>query len=225
MGSEEFPLFCGVVFSFFFRFSSFFVASSFYFSFFFAVVSHSKRTRAIAKGLQFTAKMGNFTPTLSRSAPKGRQQMGETSFLRKSAVSCENLRFPAVFCANLRLPKCLDLQSEPKSAKICENVRSGSGFSLLLSPFCASLLSAPTARKTSRLLPDGAVFVCRELRVPCPRGCSSHQTKPHASHIARPRCVRLGSEGKNTAQLKGLRTLPRATRVSRALRARNPKKV
>ena len=77
-----------------------------------------------------------------RSAPKGRQQMGETGFcktLRFSAVSCENLRFPAVFCANLRLPNPLIYRAGRKSAKICENVCSGSGFSLLLSPFWRAL--------------------------------------------------------------------------------------
>ena len=55
-------------------------------------------------------------------------------FLQKSAVFCGFLRKSAVFCGFLRFsatPKSLDLQSEPK---ICENVRSGSGFSLWLSP-------------------------------------------------------------------------------------------
>ena len=68
--------------------------------------------------------------------------MGETGFcknLRFPAVSCENLRFPAVICANLRLPNPLIYRASRKSrksAKISEkNVRSGSGFSLLLSPF------------------------------------------------------------------------------------------
>ena len=57
-----------------------------------------------------------------------------------SAVSCENLRFPAVFCRNLRLPNPLIYRASRKSAKICENVRSGSGFSLLLSPFWRALI-------------------------------------------------------------------------------------
>ena len=68
--------------------------------------------------------------------------MGETGFcknLRFSAVSCENLLFPAVFCANLRLPNPLIYRASRKSAEICENVRSGSGFSLLLSPFWRAL--------------------------------------------------------------------------------------
>ena len=85
---------------------------------------------------------GSSQPPQFRSAPKGRQQMGETGFcknLRFSAVSCENLRFPAVFCANLRLPNPLIYRASRKSAKICENVRSGSGFSLLLSPFWRAL--------------------------------------------------------------------------------------
>ena len=78
----------------------------------------------------------------NRSAPKGRQQMGETGFcknLRLSAVSCESLRFPALFCANLRLPKALiyRAQNQRKSAKICENVRSG------FLPFAVSLFGAP----------------------------------------------------------------------------------
>ena len=65
--------------------------------------------------------------------------MGETGFcnnLRKSAVSCENLRFPAV-SAQICDSQILDLQSEPKISK---NLRSGSGFSLLLSPFWRALL-------------------------------------------------------------------------------------
>ena len=93
-----------------------------------------------------------------RSAPKGRQQMGETGFcknlrfyavscenlrlpavscanLRFPAASCENLRFPAVFCADLRLPNPLIYRASRKSAKTCQNlrkcVRSGSGLSLL----------------------------------------------------------------------------------------------
>ena len=87
----------------------------------------------------------------SRSAPKGRQQMGETGFcknLRFSAVSCANLRFPAVFCANLRLSNPLIYRSSRKSAKICENVRSGSGFSLLLSPFWRALTQGPLGVRT-----------------------------------------------------------------------------
>ena len=78
-------------------------------------------------GSDCTSKQVN-TLSFSRSAPKGRQQMGETGF-------CKNLRFSAVFCANLRLPNPLIYRASRKSAKICENVRSGSGFSLLLSPF------------------------------------------------------------------------------------------
>ena len=78
-----------------------------------------------------------------RSAPKGRQQMGETGFCKNLRKSCENLRFPAVCCANLRLPNPLiyraSAENQRKSAKICENVRSGSGFSLLLSPFWRTL--------------------------------------------------------------------------------------
>ena len=50
------------------------------------------------------------------------------------------LRFPAKICGFLRFsatPKPLDLQSEPK---ISENLRSRSGFSLLLSPFWRALI-------------------------------------------------------------------------------------
>ena len=69
----------------------------------------------------------------------GARQKGDSKWEKpvsaKSAVSCENLRVPAVFCANLRLPNPLIYRASRKSAKICENVRSESGFSLLLSPF------------------------------------------------------------------------------------------
>ena len=79
----------------------------------------------------------------SRSAPKGRQQMGETGFcknLRFPAVSCEK---SAVFCANLRLPNPLiyteRAENQRKSAKICENVR----FRVRFLPFAVSLLARP----------------------------------------------------------------------------------
>ena len=73
--------------------------------------------------------------------------MGETGFCENLRFFCGFLRKSAVSCGFLRksaTPKSLDLQSEPaenqrKSAKICENVRSGSGFSLLLSPFWRAL--------------------------------------------------------------------------------------
>ena len=80
-----------------------------------------------------------------RSAPKGRQQMGETGFcknLRFSAVSCENLRFPAVFCANLRLPNPLIYRASRKSAKICKNLRK-CAFRVRFLPFAVSLLARP----------------------------------------------------------------------------------
>ena len=76
-----------------------------------------------------------------RSAPKGRQQMGETGFcedlpfcaqiLRKSAVSCHFLRKSAT-------RKSLDLQSEPNISENLQKIyaRPGSGFS----PFAVSLL-------------------------------------------------------------------------------------
>ena len=74
-------------------------------------------------------------------APKGRQQMGETGFCTKI---CGFLRFPAKICGFLQFSvQICDSQipwfterteNQRKSAKICENVRSGSGFFLLLSP-------------------------------------------------------------------------------------------
>ena len=84
----------------------------------------------------------------NRSAPKGRQQMGETGFcknLRFSAVSCENLRFSAVFCANLRLPNPLIYRASRKSAKICKNLRK-CAFRVRFLPFAVSLLARPEAR-------------------------------------------------------------------------------
>ena len=83
--------------------------------------------------------------SLVRSAPRGRQQMGETGFcenLRFSAVSCENLRFPAVFCANLRLPNPLIYRASRKSAKICKNLRK-CAFRVRFLPFAVSLLARP----------------------------------------------------------------------------------
>ena len=80
-----------------------------------------------------------------RSAPKGRQQMGETGFcknLRFSAVSCENLRFPAVFCENVRLPNPLIYRASRKSAKICKNLRK-CAFRVRFLPFAVSLLARP----------------------------------------------------------------------------------
>ena len=74
-----------------------------------------------------------------RSAPKGRQQMEETGF-------CQNLRFSAVSCENLRFHAQIErAENQRKSA----NVRSGSGFSLLLSPFwrTLNLLCACTIRR------------------------------------------------------------------------------
>ena len=93
-----------------------------------------------------------FLARLFRSAPKGRQQMGETSFCKNLRFSAENLRFPAVFCANLRLPNpltCRASRKQRKSAKICENVRSGSGFSLSLSPFWRTLTIRSCKYQTS----------------------------------------------------------------------------
>ena len=94
--------------------------------------------------VRITAPKNN-SKTISRSAPKGRQQMGETGFcknLRFSAVSCENLRFPAVFCANLRLPNPLIYRASRKSAKICKNLRK-CAFRVRFLPFAVSLLARP----------------------------------------------------------------------------------
>ena len=96
-----------------------------------------------------------WTPAIRRSAPKGRQQMGETGFcknLRFSAVSCENLRFPAVFCANLRLTNLLIYRANRKSAKICKNLRK-CAFRVRFLPFAVSLLARPEyGRKTYDVL-------------------------------------------------------------------------
>ena len=91
------------------------------------------------------SKRLSFKETLIGARQKGDSKWEKPVSAQKSAVSCENLRFPAVFCANLRLPNPLiyraSRKSARKAAKICENVRSGSGFSLLLSPFWRALIS------------------------------------------------------------------------------------
>ena len=94
---------------------------------------------------RFSTTRGPLRDSLSRSARKGRQQMGETGFcknLRFSAVSCENLRFPAVFCANLQLPNPLIYRVSRESAKICKNLRK-CAFRVRFSPFCCLPFSAP----------------------------------------------------------------------------------
>ena len=101
----------------------------------------------------------------TRSAPKGRQQMGETGFcknLRVSAVSCENLRFPAKILRK-SAPKSLDLQSEPK---ISENLPK-SAFRVRFLPFAVSLLARPD--KPSLLngrLENCRIGGCKALRQP-----------------------------------------------------------
>ena len=73
-----------------------------------------------------------------RSAPKGRQQMGETGF-------CKNLRFSAVPCGFLRksaTPKSLIYRASRKSAKICKNLRK-CAFRVRFLPFAVSLLARP----------------------------------------------------------------------------------
>ena len=98
--------------------------------------------------------LSRFCPIHSRSAPKGRQQMGETGFcknLRFPAVSCENLQFPAVFCANLRLPNPLIYRASRKSAKICKNLRKCASRVRFL-PFAVSLLARPDIECKNRVL-------------------------------------------------------------------------
>ena len=77
---------------------------------------------------------------LCTSAPKGRQQMGETGF-------CENLRFPAKICSFLRrsatrIPNLLIYRASRKSAKICKNLRE-CAFRVRFLPFAVSLLARP----------------------------------------------------------------------------------
>ena len=103
----------------------------------------SQRNRKNVISFRTSLRAGN------RSAPKGRQQMGETGFcknLRFSAVSCENLRFPAVFCANLRLPNPLIYRASRKSAKICKNLRK-CAFWVRFLPFAVSLLARPEGKE------------------------------------------------------------------------------
>ena len=77
---------------------------------------------------------------------------GTYRFLQKSAVSCENLRFPVVFCANLRLPNPLIYRARRKSAKICKNLRK-CAFRVRFLPFAVSLLARP---ETVRQQPEGS---------------------------------------------------------------------
>ena len=94
-----------------------------------------------------------------RSAPKGRQQMGETGFcknLRFSAVSCENLRFPAVFYA----PKSLDLQSEPK---ISENLHKSVKMCVPVSPFWRALYDGRHVLVGAGAVPVSAIWLSSML--------------------------------------------------------------
>ena len=81
----------------------------------------------------------------------GARQKGDSKWEKPvSAKICGFLRFPAKICGFLWFSaQICDSQSpsfteraenQRKSAKICENVRSGSGFSLLLSPFWRALM-------------------------------------------------------------------------------------
>ena len=101
-----------------------------------------------------------FLPFFCRSAPKGRQQMGETGFcknLRFSAVSCGDLWFPAVFCANLRLPNPLIYRASRKSAKICKNLRKFA-FRVRFLPFAVSLLARPDFGDFNQFSPSMSHF-------------------------------------------------------------------
>ena len=77
---------------------------------------------------------------VTRSAPKGRQQMGETGF-------CKNLQFPAKICGFLRksaTPKSLDLyRASRKSAKICQKNLRKCAFRVRFLPCPVSLLACP----------------------------------------------------------------------------------
>ena len=62
------------------------------------------------------------------------------------AKICGFLRFSARICDS-RIPWFTErAENQGKSAKICENVRSGSGFSLLLSPFWRALIKVTVER-------------------------------------------------------------------------------
>ena len=94
------------------------------------------------------------TGTESRSAPKGRQQMGETGF-------CKNLRFPAKICGFLRFsaqicgfPNPLIYRASRKSAKICKNLRK-CAFRVRFLPFAVSLLVRPERRVAEKGLSRG----------------------------------------------------------------------
>ena len=82
----------------------------------------------------------------------GARQKGDSKWEKPvSAKICGFLRFPAKICSFLRFSaQICDSQiswfteraeNQRKSAKICENVCSGSGFSLLLSPFWRALIT------------------------------------------------------------------------------------
>ena len=121
--------------------------------------------------------LSRYTPH-TRSAPKGRQQMGETGFcknLRFSAVSCEILRFPAVFCANLRLPNPLIYRASRKSAKICKNLRKKMCVPGPVSPFAVSLLARPDIQT-----PIALTFACMQTK----QGGVSHLKLPSEGYRA-----------------------------------------
>ena len=68
-----------------------------------------------------------------RAALQGMNLRGQTlicDFLRFPAFSCGFLQKLAAFCEKQRFPNALFLGERRESAKICENLRQGSVFSL-----------------------------------------------------------------------------------------------
>ena len=126
---------------------------------------------------------GSFQEVNNRSAPKGRQQMGEQvsaklcGFLRKSAVSCGFLRKSAP-------PKSLDLQSEPK---ISENLQKSAKMSVPgpVSPFCCLPFGAGHGA-LRRVLRGGGCYR-RRLEGEALRRCLEGRNLPFRR--GRPLCV------------------------------------
>ena len=100
----------------------------------------SRQNPGISRQKSSTSLVSRGVPNFS--APKRETANGRNRFLQKSAVSCENLRFPAVFCANLRLPNPLIYRARRESAKICKNLRN-CAFRVWFLPFAVSLLARP----------------------------------------------------------------------------------
>ena len=89
-------------------------------------------------GLDIRPKITTLLRARQKGDSKWEKPVSEKN-LRFSVVSCENLQFSAQICDS-QIPWFTEwAENQRKSAKICENVRSGSGFSLLLSPFWRAL--------------------------------------------------------------------------------------